>query len=215
MHKKGFTLAEVLVTLGIVGVVASMTLPSLIQNYKKHVTETKLKHAYNVLSNIFLKNREQMGEASEWPEEDAETFVKNRMLAYVDGGKLLTNNGVIKFKNSITGVYQGADNPYKNIAGLQLKSGEIIIVPYGFRNSNRTITILLNKNKDYNYTPGKDGFAFEFSLRKTNIVLSGSNNCNTNKQTLYTKCKNGTASACTSIIVCNGWKIPNDYPVKL
>ena len=32
----GFTLAEVLITLGIIGVVAAMTLPTLIQNYKKN-----------------------------------------------------------------------------------------------------------------------------------------------------------------------------------
>lgn len=31
----GFTLAEVLVTLGIIGVVSAMTVPTLMQNYKK------------------------------------------------------------------------------------------------------------------------------------------------------------------------------------
>lgn len=34
--KKGFTLAEVLITLAIIGVVAAMTIPTLIQNYKKN-----------------------------------------------------------------------------------------------------------------------------------------------------------------------------------
>lgn len=213
MHKKGYTLAEVLVTLGIIGVVAAMTLPSLIQNYKKHVVETRLKHAYNVLSNIILKNREQMGEASEWPVENAESFVKNRMLAYIDGGKLLKSQDVTKYKNSVTEGYFGENNPNKNIAGLQLQSGEIIVVPLGFYESDRTINILLNNNKDNNYFPGKDYFVFLFKKTTTNIKPYY--DCNTNKQTLYTKCKNGTTSACTSIIVCNGWKIPNDYPVKL
>ena len=36
--KKGFTLAEVLITLGIIGVVAALTLPSLITNYRKKQT---------------------------------------------------------------------------------------------------------------------------------------------------------------------------------
>lgn len=36
--KKGFTLAEVLITLGIIGVVAALTLPSLITNYRKKET---------------------------------------------------------------------------------------------------------------------------------------------------------------------------------
>lgn len=34
-HKIAFTLSEVLITLGIIGVVATLTIPQLIQNYKK------------------------------------------------------------------------------------------------------------------------------------------------------------------------------------
>ena len=33
--KHGFTLAEVLVTLGIIGIVAALTIPALIGNYQK------------------------------------------------------------------------------------------------------------------------------------------------------------------------------------
>ena len=40
---KGFTLAEVLITLGIIGVVAAMTLPSLIQERQNKVLETQFK----------------------------------------------------------------------------------------------------------------------------------------------------------------------------
>ena len=50
---KGFTLAEVLITLGIIGVVAAMTLPTLISNYQKRVYENQLKKAASVLSNGF------------------------------------------------------------------------------------------------------------------------------------------------------------------
>lgn len=35
VNKKAFTLAEVLITLGIIGIVAALTMPSLIANYKK------------------------------------------------------------------------------------------------------------------------------------------------------------------------------------
>ena len=38
-----FTMAEVLITLGIIGIVAAMTLPALIGNYQKKVLATKLK----------------------------------------------------------------------------------------------------------------------------------------------------------------------------
>lgn len=49
--KKGFTLAEVLITLGIIGVVASLTLPTLIQKYQKHVWYTQFRKAATVLEN--------------------------------------------------------------------------------------------------------------------------------------------------------------------
>ena len=49
--KLGFTLAEVLITLGIVGVVASMTLPTLNNNVQKQSYEAGAKKAYNIVSN--------------------------------------------------------------------------------------------------------------------------------------------------------------------
>lgn len=51
-HSQGFTLAEVLITLGIIGVVAALTLPILIGNYKKTAYVTGLQKAYSVLNNM-------------------------------------------------------------------------------------------------------------------------------------------------------------------
>ena len=48
--KKGFTLAEVLITLGIIGVVAAMTLPTLINNYRVKVLETNFKKADSIIT---------------------------------------------------------------------------------------------------------------------------------------------------------------------
>lgn len=45
--KKGFTLAEVLVTLGIIGVVSAMTVPTLMQNYQRKSYVTQLHKVYN------------------------------------------------------------------------------------------------------------------------------------------------------------------------
>ena len=48
--KAAFTLAEVLITLGIIGVVAAMTLPSLIQNYQKKALATQTQKFYSTMS---------------------------------------------------------------------------------------------------------------------------------------------------------------------
>ena len=48
--KKAFTLAEVLLTLAVIGVVAAMTLPSLIQNTQKQQYFTAFKKIYSDLS---------------------------------------------------------------------------------------------------------------------------------------------------------------------
>lgn len=48
-----FTLAEVLITLGIIGVVAAMTMPSLVAKYQVKQYETALKEVYSILSNGF------------------------------------------------------------------------------------------------------------------------------------------------------------------
>lgn len=49
MDKQAFTLAEVLITLGIVGVIAAMTLPALINQTQGKELETGLKKAYSIL----------------------------------------------------------------------------------------------------------------------------------------------------------------------
>ena len=48
--KSAFTLAEVLITLGIIGVVAAMTIPTLIGNYKFSVLNNQLKTVYSDLN---------------------------------------------------------------------------------------------------------------------------------------------------------------------
>ena len=47
--KNGFTLAEVLITLVIIGIVAALTIPSVINNYHKKQVGVKLKKFYSVM----------------------------------------------------------------------------------------------------------------------------------------------------------------------
>ena len=62
----GFTLAEVLITLGIIGVVAAMTLPSVILNYQKKVTVNRLKQAYSTISQALVMAQKDYGDISGW-----------------------------------------------------------------------------------------------------------------------------------------------------
>lgn len=63
---KGFTLAEVLITLGIIGIVAAMTLPTLIQKQQEKIAVTQLKKAYTVFSQAFLRAVADNGPAESW-----------------------------------------------------------------------------------------------------------------------------------------------------
>ena len=46
--RKGFTLAEVLVTLGIIGIVAAMTLPALVAKHQQNVLYSQFKKSYGI-----------------------------------------------------------------------------------------------------------------------------------------------------------------------
>ena len=56
MMKKGFTLAEVLITLAIIGVVATMVLPGVLTNTAEQQAKTAIKKAVNVLTNVAKMN---------------------------------------------------------------------------------------------------------------------------------------------------------------
>ena len=65
-RKAAFTLAEVLITLGIIGVVAAMTLPTLIQNYQDKATVSRLKKVYSELSQAYMMVYKDNGEPTNW-----------------------------------------------------------------------------------------------------------------------------------------------------
>ena len=64
--KSAFTLAEVLITLAIIGVVAAMTIPTLISNYKEKATVTKLKKAYSILNQAYTLAKIDYGTVDQW-----------------------------------------------------------------------------------------------------------------------------------------------------
>ncbi len=79
--KKGFTLAEVLITLGIVGLIAAMTLPGLKANFDKKSYVTALNKVYSELSQALTmyktdNNSVDLKEAGFNDTEALKTFVK-------------------------------------------------------------------------------------------------------------------------------------------
>ena len=77
-----FTLAEVLVTLGIIGVVSAMTVPTLMQNYQRQSYVTQLHKVYNELNQATLRyqtdrNALNLKEAGLTSQAAAENFIES------------------------------------------------------------------------------------------------------------------------------------------
>jgi len=72
--KTGFTLAEVLITLGIVGVVAALTMPNLISKYQEKVAINRLKQNYSMLSQAVKQAIEKNGSVDTWCDMSTDTY---------------------------------------------------------------------------------------------------------------------------------------------
>lgn len=64
MYKNAFTLAETLITLGIIGVIATATLPSLVNNHQKTLYVTQLRKTYSDLNNALERMKTDSRAAS-------------------------------------------------------------------------------------------------------------------------------------------------------
>ena len=71
MKKHAFTLAEVLITLLIIGIIAAITIPSMIHEYEQHEFKTGLRKAISVLNDAIQLNISQDGES---PYENGDLF---------------------------------------------------------------------------------------------------------------------------------------------
>jgi len=81
MKKNAFTLAEVLITLGIIGVVAALVMPALIANYEKKRIAIQFKKAYSVISQAMKLSEIDNGPMEDWEPVQGGTGVP---LQYVD-----------------------------------------------------------------------------------------------------------------------------------
>jgi prepilin-type N-terminal cleavage/methylation domain-containing protein len=129
--QKGFTLAEVLITLGIVGIIAVLTVPSVMKNYKNRTYVAQLQKIYSQLSDAtqaimndehvdnFYETSAIVKDVCTTDEETSKTSCTTSGTEYF----LTTYFKTIK-KNCATGTYKctaGSDSSaYKNIAGTSV-----------------------------------------------------------------------------------------------
>ena len=89
-NKKAFTLAEVLITLGIIGVVAAMTMPSVINSYQKKSTVVKLKKVYSSLQNAVEMSKAEHGDYENWEKlgitsnEGVHNYIYEYLFKYIN-----------------------------------------------------------------------------------------------------------------------------------
>lgn len=175
--KAGFTLAEVLITLGIIGVVAALTMPSLIQNHKVKTTVVKLKKMNSVLSQayqMYLRENEIM--FLEADEEGAiqafkvfEPYLKIAKDCGTSSGDGCVYKGAYRCKNgTLTHNYSNNNFYYK----VLLADGASIWFRGG-GNADFNIDIFYDINGDKG--PNKWGHdLFEFLVTDKGVYANGS-----------------------------------------
>ncbi len=218
---KGFTLAEVLITLGIIGVVAAMTMPSLIANYKVKQTVTQLKKIDSTLQNAFMymKTTEFSGaEVENWDymteNEFNQKFAESlKVLEVCDKGDSDRCFNDIKYTN-----LNGDANQlqFKTFPGMVLGDGTVLAINY-LADTDPThaarygdygqIFVDINGPKAPNVL-GKD--VFSFIIRKDKLVARGTAT-SSSSQSL------GAASYCSTKdgaghngLGCTAWVIYNE-----
>ncbi len=77
---KAFTLAEVLITLGIIGIIISITLPALIHHQKKIIIESRLKKFYTVINQAILQAETEFGDKENWYIKNNDDFFNTYLI---------------------------------------------------------------------------------------------------------------------------------------
>ena len=237
-RKIAFTLAEVLITLGIIGVVASLTLPSVIERHQKLETVTKLKKVYSTLSQMEVSSFADNGYASDFlpvgndlDAEKVEQFFNTYWFPYFKSPMVAKNNKSF-YPNT-----QNADS-YKLLNGSPsgmsfatiYKNGRVMFstqdgtiytvwimnwrhnsdgISTAEYGSYYNVYVDINGVKNPNKF-GKDVFKFKIWPEK-NVVKP---DClDMSAQLVNINCgKTGNGECCAAKIMRDGWKISDDYP---
>ena len=136
MKLSAFTLSEVLITLGVIGIVSAMTMPTLIKKYNNYITAQRLKKAYNTLSNGIRMSEIDNGYMKYWESganiADMREYYAKYFQPYFKGIRLCKNTTDCGYKNFDTTKWTGASwsvetNPERAL--FQLADGTVVFYP--------------------------------------------------------------------------------------
>ena len=233
--RMAFTLAEVLITLGIIGVIAALTIPGLITNIQKTQTAAQLKKAYADISVGVRMAEEEFGDITGWTYDNKTSsaiacaglfdtyimpFMKFSRRELVKSElQYYTANGS---KENQLAVLRGNSVAYTLLSGTQMIVSNNSIGTTG--GSMSKIEMILDLN-GYNSKPNRFGRdAFFLTVYPTKGVRFHFLNDGESWSTRRTRQQllNGPSSNsyqckkrgmwCGAVIQNDGWKIAPDYP---
>ena len=143
MKKHAFTLAEILITLGVIGVVAAMTLPTVIKNYKAITLRSQLNKAYSSFSQAtqMIYNTEFGGtdDFKNMSSSDLIVLYQKYMRKAVKCNRLETCPAGVFPQNVNNNFSSFIVNNYKTYSGNQVMSGCISDVAMVLQDNTFTI----------------------------------------------------------------------------
>lgn len=237
-HNNAFTLAEVLITLGIIGVVAAVTMPTLISNYQKAYTVNKIKKNIAIFSQAIQRSFADEQGFFDWDKSivtgtDVDPEVKlqysrdtlaKRIVPYLNVSRDCVKNpeldcfpDPVYFLNGQQ--IGGAKNYDKNRYSLILSDGTPVTMALSTVGTDNTITILFDVNGPQRpNTIGKDIFEIKFSSKGECLVIKTAHSYT--RESLLSKGASYSCNKeaympgfrCIDLIIKDGWKISDDYP---
>lgn len=227
---KAFTLAEILITLGIIGVVAAITIPQLLTNFKKRETVSKVKAAYSIFSQAVQLSIQENDEPSGWDVSDVSTVAEKYLTPYMTGVSRILGDEWLDHDYYRMRTLSSQGNPetnsyldwswnWKTVPLYKLQNGMIFV----YSNSNdghKMITVDINGFAPPNIM-GIDGFSFWIDDKTSTVVPAG---VTLSKAALinpkgheracvrsqYWQYYNG--GYCAALMQKDGWSISKDYP---
>ncbi len=189
MKRFGFTLAEVLITLGVIGIVAAMTLPALVHNYQEQEYVTRLKKSVSALEQAKIRAMDEnnldfqyMGYGGVYIQSEQEKFANYfkpyfnvlRDCATPSNNNTLCigNNRDFYQINRKTKANQYADNTFR---GFVSADG----VSYFFYVARSLVIIDVNTPNKAPNSLGHDVFVFHFDKKGKLTAGWGTENVNT------------------------------------